>query len=113
MSTKHDPARRLRPHRTWPILGKINPTLLAHIRLRPYASRMTDFSKGDRVSWATSQGRTQGEVIEKKTSDFDFAGQAFHASKDEPAFIVKSDKTDAEAAHKASALRKLTPRKDN
>ncbi|TFD71045.1 DUF2945 domain-containing protein [Cryobacterium gelidum] len=74
---------------------------------------MTDFSKGDRVSWATSQGRTQGEVIEKKTSDFDFAGQAFHASKEEPAFIVKSDKTDAEAAHKASALRKLTPRKGN
>lgn len=72
---------------------------------------MTEFSKGDRVSWATPQGRTQGEVVEKKTSDFEFAGQSFRASKDDPAFVVKSEKTDAEAAHKASALRKLAPRK--
>ena len=71
---------------------------------------MTNFSKGDRVSWATPQGRTQGEVIERKTSDFDFAGQTFRASTDEPMFIVKSEKTDAQAAHKATALRKLKPR---
>lgn len=63
------------------------------------------------MSWATSQGRTRGEVIEKRTSDFEFAGQTFRASKDEPAFIVRSEKTAAEAAHKASALRKLSPRK--
>jgi surface antigen len=74
---------------------------------------MTDFSKGDRVSWATSQGRTQGEVVEKKTTDFEFADQTFRASKDEPAFIVKSEKTGAEAAHKGSALRKLSPRKED
>jgi hypothetical protein len=74
---------------------------------------MTNFSKGDRVSWATSEGRTQGEVVEKKTSDFEFAGQNFRASADDPAFIVRSEKTDAEAAHKASALRKLKPRKGN
>jgi len=85
-------------------------TPLALIRPRLYAASMADFSTGDRVSWATSQGRTQGQVVEKKTSDFDFAGTTFHASKDEPAFIVKSDKTNAEAAHKASALRKLSPR---
>jgi len=72
---------------------------------------MTDFSKGDRASWATPQGRTQGEVVAKKTSDFEFAGQTFRASKDEPAFMVKSEKTGAEAAHKAGALRKLSPRK--
>lgn len=71
---------------------------------------MTDFSKGDRVSWATSQGRTQGEVVERKTSDFEFAGRTFRASKDEPSFIVRSEKTDAEAAHKSGALRKLSPR---
>jgi hypothetical protein len=71
---------------------------------------MTDFRTGDRVSWATSQGRTRGIVIEKKTSDFTFAGQTFRASTDDPAFIVKSEKTDAEAAHKAGALRKLAPR---
>ena len=71
---------------------------------------MTDFSSGDRVSWATPQGRTQGEVVERKTSDFQFAGHTFRASANEPAFIVKSEKTDAEAAHKAGALRRLSPR---
>ena len=71
---------------------------------------MTDFSKGDRVSWATSQGRTRGEVVGKKTSDFELAGTTFHASKDDPKYIVKSEKTDAEAAHKPTALRKLSPR---
>lgn len=66
-----------------------------------------DLSKGDRVSWNTPQGRTKGTVQSKKTSDFDFADQHFTASKDEPAYIVKSEKSGAEAAHKGSALKKL------
>lgn len=66
-----------------------------------------DLSKGDRVSWSTSQGRTQGTVEEKRVKDFEFAGQKFTASDDEPAYIVKSEKTDATAAHKGSALNKL------
>jgi hypothetical protein len=66
-----------------------------------------DLSRGDRVSWDTSQGRTQGEVVEKKTRDFPHDGQKFTASDDDPAYIVKSEKTDATAAHKGSALRKL------
>jgi hypothetical protein len=66
-----------------------------------------DLSKGDRVSWDTPQGRTQGEVVEKKTKDFQHDGQKFTASEDEPAYIVKSEKTDATAAHKGSALNKL------
>ena len=68
---------------------------------------MADVRVGDRVSWGTSQGRTQGKVVERKTADFQFDGQHFTASKDEPAFIVESEKTGAKAAHKASALRKL------
>lgn len=67
-----------------------------------------DLSQGDRVSWATSQGRTHGTVEEKKTKDFPFAGQKFTASDDDPAYIVKSEKSGDEAAHKGSALRKLT-----
>ncbi|WP_424467977.1 DUF2945 domain-containing protein [Pseudoclavibacter helvolus] len=68
----------------------------------------TDLSKGDRVSWNTSQGRTQGEIVEKKTKDFQFDGQKFTASDDEPAYIIESEKTGAKAAHKGSALRKLS-----
>jgi hypothetical protein len=65
-------------------------------------------SIGDRVSWNTSQGRTQGVVRERRDSDFEFDGQKFSASSDEPAFIVESEKTGAKAAHKGSALHRLT-----
>ena len=68
---------------------------------------MADVRVGDRVSWGTSQGRTQGKVVERKTADFQFDGQHLTASKDEPAFIVESEKTGAKAAHKGSALRVL------
>ena len=66
-----------------------------------------DLSTGDRVSWDTPQGRTQGEIVEKKTKDFQHDGQKFTASEDDPAYIVKSEKSDAKAAHKGSALSKL------
>jgi len=65
-------------------------------------------SKGDRVSWNTSQGRTRGKIVERKTSDFEFAGQHFTASADEPAYIVEAEKSGDRAAHKQSALRKLS-----
>ena len=63
---------------------------------------------GDRVSWNTSQGRTRGTIEERRTKDFQFAGQQFRASVDEPAFIVKSEKTGALAAHKSTGLLRLT-----
>ena len=66
-----------------------------------------ELSTGDRVGWNTPQGRTRGTVQQKKTTDFEFAGQHFAASEDEPAFIVKSQKSGDEAAHKGSALRRL------
>ena len=66
-----------------------------------------DIKVGDRVSWDTSQGRTRGKVVGRKTSDFRFADQDFKASSSRPKFIVKSEKTGAEAAHGSSALRKL------
>ena len=68
---------------------------------------MADLETGDRVSWNTSQGRTRGRVVERKTRDFEFAGQHFTASSDEPSFVVESEKTGAQAAHRGSALRKL------
>ena len=61
---------------------------------------------GDKVSWGTSQGKTQGVVDKKQTSDTKIKSQTIKASKDDPQFIVKSDKTGAKAAHKADALQK-------
>ncbi len=59
---------------------------------------------GDKVSWGTSQGKTEGKIVERKTKDFQFDGQHFTASDDEPKFIVESAKTGAKAAHNESAL---------
>lgn len=64
------------------------------------------FSKGDKVSWNTPQGETQGTIVEKKTKDFQFDGQKFTASTDDPAYLVESDKSGKQAAHKESALTK-------
>jgi hypothetical protein len=71
-------------------------------------TKQAPLSKGDRVSWNTSQGRTRGEVTAVRTKDFEFAGQHFTASEDDPAYIIRSEKSGSEAAHKRSALRKLS-----
>lgn len=62
---------------------------------------------GDKVSWKTPQGKTEGKIVERKTKDFQLAKQHFKASEDEPKFVVESAKTGAQAAHAESALEKL------
>jgi hypothetical protein len=61
--------------------------------------------KGTAVSWNTSQGRTDGHAVEKRTQQFQFEKQTFNASEDEPYWIVESERTGARAAHKESTLR--------
>ena len=63
-------------------------------------------SKGSKVSWNTSQGRTHGKAVERRTNEFTFEGQKFTASDDEPYWIVESEKSGKRAAHKESALTK-------
>ncbi|WAC65452.1 DUF2945 domain-containing protein [Agrococcus sp. SL85] len=63
-------------------------------------------SRGDEVSWGTSQGTTHGTAKEKRVQDFQFDGQQFRASDDDPYWIVESAKTGATAAHKESSLTK-------
>lgn len=66
-----------------------------------------EFKKGDKVEWKTAGGKTTGEVIEKLTSPTDIKGHHVAASKDNPEYLVKSDKTGKEAAHKPDALTKV------
>ncbi len=68
---------------------------------------MTDtFKAGDKVQWDSPQGMVTGTVKKKLTSPIDIKGHHVAASVDNPEFLVVSDKTGAEAAHKATALRK-------
>ena len=61
---------------------------------------------GDKVTWDTSQGETHGKVVKKVTGTAKAGGHTARASKDEPQYRVKSDKTGKEAIHKPEALSK-------
>ena len=63
--------------------------------------------RGDHVSWNSEAGRVRGRITRVVTSKITFNGYTVHASKDEPQYLIKSDKTDHIAMHKGSALRKL------
>lgn len=63
--------------------------------------------KGDHVAWSTSQGRTTGRVKKKITSETHVKTHKVTASKEDPQYLVASDKTGAVAAHKPNALKKI------
>jgi hypothetical protein len=67
----------------------------------------TKLKVGDHVSWNSEAGRVRGTIIRIHTRDFDYKGHTHRASRDEPQYEIKSDKTDHIAAHKGAALRKL------
>jgi hypothetical protein len=64
------------------------------------------FKAGDKVEWDASQGTVKGTVEKKLTAPMKIKGHEVKASKENPEFLVKSDKTGAEAAHKPGELRK-------
>jgi hypothetical protein len=66
-----------------------------------------EFKSGDRVEWKTSQGKTEGEVIEKLTEPTDIKKHHVNASPEDPQYLVKSSKTGKEAAHKPESLEKI------
>jgi hypothetical protein len=65
------------------------------------------FRVGDLVTWRSEAGRVSGKIIKVHTRDFDYKGYTHHASKDDPQYEIKSDKTEHIAAHKGSALKKV------
>ena len=64
---------------------------------------------GDKVEWETSQGKTSGTVKKKLTTPTDIKGHHVAASADNPEYLVESEKTGAEAAHKPGSLKKKSP----
>jgi len=64
------------------------------------------FKVGDHVSWNSEAGRVSGTIIKVHRKDVDYKGYTHHASRDEPQYEIKSDKTDHVALHKGSALKK-------
>lgn len=71
-------------------------------------SMVKTFQRGDHVEWNSEAGRVRGVVIKKVVSDVLFKGYVHHATKAQPQYFIKSDKTDHVAIHKGAALRLLT-----
>ncbi len=67
---------------------------------------MAELKKGDHVTWKSHGSTTEGTVEKKITSETEAGGRKVKASKDEPQYLVKSDKSGGEAVHKPDALDK-------
>jgi hypothetical protein len=65
------------------------------------------FKTGDRVSWNSEAGRVRGKIVRVHTKNVNYKGYVHHASKDEPQYEIKSEKTAHIALHKGRALRRL------
>lgn len=61
---------------------------------------------GDHVTWDTAQGKTSGKVVKKEAGVAKAGGHVAKASKDDPQYRVKSEKSGKEAVHKAGELKK-------
>lgn len=71
------------------------------------------FKSGDHVEWNSEAGRVRGVILGKAVSDVRFKGYVHHATRDEPQYFIKSDKTEHIAIHKGSALRLLRSKRKN
>jgi hypothetical protein len=66
------------------------------------------FKVGDRVSWNSEAGRVSGIIRKKVSAPITFKGYTVRASRDEPQYLIESDKTDHLAMHKGAALRRIS-----
>ena len=66
-----------------------------------------ELKQGDTVEWNTPQGKTRGMVKKKLTSETEVGGQKINASEDDPRYLVESEKSGKEAAHKPATLNKV------
>jgi len=66
-----------------------------------------EFKVGDHVEWNSEAGHVRGTIKKKVTSAIKFKTYTVRASKEEPQYLIKSDKTDHMAMHKGAALKKI------
>lgn len=67
-----------------------------------------EFRRGDRVEWSFRGRKVVGKVRRRITSRTEIAGQVVAASKDDPRYLVRSERTGKETTRRAAALTKLS-----
>jgi hypothetical protein len=66
----------------------------------------TSHKVGDKVAWDSSGGHSTGKIVKKQSAPTRIKGHKVAATKDDPQYIVKSDKSGKVAAHKPGELKK-------
>ncbi len=64
-----------------------------------------DLKKGAHVTWKSHGGTAEGTVEKEITTETEAGGRKVKATKDDPQYLVKSEKSGGEAVHKPGALK--------
>ncbi len=67
-----------------------------------------DFKRGDRVEWTFRGRRVVGRVRRTLTSRTEINGRVVAASKDDPRYLVRSEKSGKETTRRTRALRHVS-----
>jgi hypothetical protein len=70
-----------------------------------------EFRRGERVEWSFRGRRVTGRVRRKLTSRTEVGGRPVAASKGDPRYVVRTDKTGKETTRRPGALRRLASKR--
>jgi len=66
-----------------------------------------EFKRGDRVEWSFRGRPVRGTVRRRLTKRSEVSGQVVAASKDDPRYVVRTERTGKETVRRPGALRAL------
>jgi Hypervirulence associated proteins TUDOR domain len=66
-----------------------------------------EFKRGDRVEWSFRGRAVIGRVRKRLTERSEVGGRVVAASRDDPRYVVRSEKSGKETARRPAALRRL------
>lgn len=65
------------------------------------------FRKGERVEWSFRGHRVVGVVVRRLVEPTTVGGRPVRASREDPRYLVRVDRSGKEAAHRGQALRRV------
>jgi hypothetical protein len=72
------------------------------------AAMPAEFKRGDRVEWSFRGHPVTGRIRKRLEARTEVAGQVVAASKDDPRYLVRSDRSGKETARRPTALRRIS-----
>jgi hypothetical protein len=66
-----------------------------------------EFKRGDRVEWSFRGHTVRGTVRRKLTKRTEIGGRMAAASADDPRYVVRTEKSGRDVAHRPQALRRI------